>query len=578
MLSRLSAKTSQCPAKCPVSDFLDVQPRSVSVTFHLFLRLRTYLTMTDNDVEPLSLDQQEELSDEDYYDLDERILSIVQQCNKHEIRPARLAAELGISLEDACAELCGLLAAVGSGATFHFDNDQVMVFIFPSDFQRKARRYKRRQTMKECIRRSLVVLVKVIKVVTAFGLVLSLLIVSIAAMVGLIAAIIAMSRSGHGGGHHRAELVRRLQSMFYTMRQLLWCYAMFGGNFAGQDPFLQELAYDLALVTSVCCGNPGSLFLWMRASQLHNRRRRQRGWAPFNRNAAPSDMEGVALVQRGTWGRDEDESPSGSEQGDTYRGLLSVSVEFLFGPTPFVPGPSESEKWKLRGAVIVQRSSENTGNGVSLEELSPYVDSPPPSLDNQVGVVSEGLAIVSHFNGRPIAEDLAQPDARKARFVFPELLAESSTVIKYDELPDPDDGSWEYLFYSGDASAMWTRTSGRSSELPSSLQEKRYVLTKLEKNQFQQCVILGVLNFIGVFWLRQSLKPGGVLDVTSEAVRYAAAFLQRGLMPVLHFYSILFFILPIGRFILIVMLNIIREKRNRRRADFAHALKTLQHS
>jgi len=476
---------------------------------------------TDESVTPLSLDQQQQEEEEDYGDLDERILQIVQHCPKHEIRPARLAAELGISVEDASAELCGLLKAVGEGSSFWFDENQVMVFTFPPDFLKRARRFRRRQTFQEGMYRFLVLLVKFIKIFTAFGLILSLLIVSIAAMVGLIAAIIAMSRSGHGGGNHRAELVRRLRSMFYTMRQLLWCYAMFGGNFTNQDPFLQEIAYDLALFSSLCCGNPASLFFWMRAGRLTQRRRRRRGWALNRNSSTSSDMEGVALVQRETWGRDEDEPAGrGSEQEEAYRGLLSVSVEFLFGPTPFVPGPTESEKWKLRGAVIVQHSSENTGSGISLEEMSPYVDSPPKSLDQHTSIVSEGLLIVSHFNGRPVAtptDAVAEPTSpSKARFVFPELLAESSAVIKYEEPPDPDDGSWEYLCYSGDAAAQSSRTSGKMSELPSSLQEQRYLLTKLEKKQFQQCVILGILNFIGVIWLRQSLEPGGVLDISYQ--------------------------------------------------------------
>lgn len=532
---------------------------------------------------PLSIDpteqqqQQQHEEEEEDFDLDERILSIVKACPNQVIRPSKLSATLGISIDDASAELCGLLKAVGKGSSFTFDDEKVMVFQFPPDFERKARRFRRRQTMQQAVRRILLFSVKCIKIVTAFGLILSLLIVSVAAMVGLVAAIIAMSRSGHGGaGHHRAELVRRLHSMFYTMRQLLWCYAMFGGNFGNQDPFLQEIAYDLALFSSMCCGNPGSLFFWMRATQL-SRRRRRRGWASLDRNNT-DNMEGVALVQRETWGRNEDEPPAGTDQEEAYRGLLSVSVEFLFGPSPFSPGPTESEKWKLRGAVIVERSSESAGKGVSLDELSPYIDSPPAALSHEIDIVSEGLTIVSHFNGRPVSpsDDLAEPiSASKARFVFPELLSESSTVIKYEEAPDPDDGSWEYLCYAGDAAFVSVRTaSGRISELPSSLQEQRYVLTKLEKKQFQQCVILGILNFVGVKWLRQSLEPGGVLDISSMAGSYVAAFLQRGLMPVLYFYSILFFVLPFGRLLLIVVLNFIRERRSRRRADFAHALKT----
>ena len=517
----------------------------------------------------VSLEQEQGDMDNSFYDLDERILSIVSKCPAHEIRPAKLA-ELGISLEDACAELCGLLSAVGEGSSFRFDGD-VMVFTFPPDFEKRARRFRRRQTFYECLDRFLLILVKFIKILTAFGLILSLFIVSVAAMIGLVAAIIAMSRGGYHG-EHRAQLMRRLHSMFYTMRQLLWCYAMFGDSFQGQDPFLQEIAHDLALMSSLCCGNPGSLLFWMRASQLHSRRRR--GWASMNRNHS-SNFEGVALVQRGTWGRDEDNIPTNRNEEESYRGLLSVTVEFLFGHSPFVPGPTDPEKWKLRGAIIVQLSSRETVNGVSLQELSPFVDSPPASLQCESQIVAQGLAIVAHFNGRPLSKDSMEPDS-KARFVFPELMAESSSVVRYEEEPDPDDGSWEYLLYSGDISFAPTRTSGRSYSLPSSLQERRYLLTMLEKRQFQQCIIFGVLNFIGVIWLRQSLQPGAVLDVSSIAGGVLSLFLLRGLMPLLLFYSILFFVLPLTRLLLIVMLNAVRERRNRRRADFAYALKTTQ--
>ena len=77
--------------------------------------------------------------------LDDRVIQIVKSSktrdgSQFEIRPGRLAAELGMSVEDACAELCGLLAAVGggnNGARFEFETIQgqtVMVFYFPLDF------------------------------------------------------------------------------------------------------------------------------------------------------------------------------------------------------------------------------------------------------------------------------------------------------------------------------------------------------------------------------------------------------------------------------------------------------------
>ena len=201
-------------------------------------------------------------------------------------------------------------------------------------------------------------------------------------------------------------------------------------------------------------------------------------------------------------------------------------------------------------------------------------------MQDETAIVSEGLAIVSHFNGKPADSTDVSQEPSKARFIFPELLAESASVNKYEEPADSDDGSWEYLCYSGnDAQLSSLPSSGRTTcsssymePLPSSLQESGYVLTRLEKKQFQQSVVLGILNFIGVYWLQQSLGPDGVLDLQTMAGTYAAAFLQKGLVPLLCFYSILFFILPLARLVLILGLNSIRQRRNRRRADFAYAL------
>ena len=64
--------------------------------------------------------------------LDERILSVVRRAKKEadgsglrRITPAHLSSELGLSVEDATRELCGLLAAVGSGAGFVFERPQL---------------------------------------------------------------------------------------------------------------------------------------------------------------------------------------------------------------------------------------------------------------------------------------------------------------------------------------------------------------------------------------------------------------------------------------------------------------------
>ena len=62
--------------------------------------------------------------------LDERILAVIRRTRKDDengnrtLRPATLASELGLSIEEATRELCALLSAIGGGeegASFKFE-------------------------------------------------------------------------------------------------------------------------------------------------------------------------------------------------------------------------------------------------------------------------------------------------------------------------------------------------------------------------------------------------------------------------------------------------------------------------
>ena len=73
---------------------------------------------------------------------------------------------------------------------------------------------------------------KAIKILTACGLILSLFILTVAAMIGIVAAIVAMSTNNQGGNsggsaHQRNALMRQLRSLFYTMREVCWLYALY---------------------------------------------------------------------------------------------------------------------------------------------------------------------------------------------------------------------------------------------------------------------------------------------------------------------------------------------------------------
>ena len=502
------------------------------------------------------------------------VLSIVKSSPNYTIRAAKVSQELGLSINDASAELCGLLQVV-PGSTFSFeviDGVQTMVFTFPSNFEQRALQHQTQDDLwQTCIEIAKAVS-KVLKIITAFGLILSTVIVSIAGMVGLVAALVAMSRGG-GGGDSRASrhhVSRQLHNLFYTIRQLVWCYAMFGSSDNNeQDPFFRETAYDSWLMMSLCCGNPSSLWFWMRAGHLRRRRRRiARGWGrristntTFFDDTA-SDLEGVSLIRRsgGTWGEADQVLPAAASSlsSEEHRGLLSVAVEFLFGPTKS-PGPLEEDKWRLRGAVIVEKNGP-----MALSELSPYVDRPPASLEDTAQVASQGLLLVAHFNGVP-----SKKSKDRRLFEFPELLAETHVNVRYDGgEPVDEDGQWEGLFYVKDDTAS-TSTTTTITGLPKYLHEERHIFTKLSSKQFFHCLLVAVLNFLGVVWFAQSLQPGNILEQFLNPT--VTRFLTWSLIPVLVFYSKLFFAIPTVRLLFVLVRNKLSQTRNLRRKQLVAA-------
>ena len=507
----------------------------------------------END-EGQSLTVETDAETEDLSQLDEDILRIIESVPDKTVRPGRIAGELGISVEDASAELSALLAAVGGGidgASFRFERigeATTMVFSFPDDFRKRALRRRRNEDFKELLSKFGVVLVKVLKIVTAFGLIVSLLIVSIAAVLGIIAAMVALSR---GGDHRQNTLLNhQLRSLIYSIRQLLWFYAVFGPeNEDTGDPFLKEIAYDLWLFFSLCCGNPVGIFLWMRPRRFQGRR--SRGWSTLW-DRTNSGIAGVTL--RNSDGA-EIEHSTGS-----HRGFLSVAVEYLFGPTPFSPRPSDTEKWLLRANAIMSLS-QGPSAGVSLKEISPYVDKPPTSLADTAAIVEQGMLVVAHFHGIPCDGQDAKESITEQSFVFPELMAESSHITSrgFHWTEEEDDLSWQALFYLKANTQLCS-----TSTIPKYLKESRFKLTRLSGTQLGQCLLLGTLNLIGVLWFQQSVATGGVLQVAPGT--FIGRFLLRMLLPLLKFYALLFFALPLGRLGLVAVFNTQRNSRNRRRA------------
>ena len=192
--------------------------------------------------------------------------------------------------------------------------------------------------------------------------------------------------------------------------------------------------------------------------------------------------------------------------------------------------------------------------------------------------------MVSHFNGVQAAGKSGESEseantgiasnAGQARFVFPELVAEASngltTSCSFDTCGDAVH-SWEDMLYSKDsleAGSQRLDSQRRSGECPKQLHERRHALTKLQPKQFGQCCLLGALNFIGIYWLRQSIGGGGLLEISNRGLHTTAD----SVLAVLYFYAKLFFVLPLGRLGIVVAFNFFINKRNKRRASLAKAL------
>jgi len=577
--------------------------------------------------------------------LDLRILNIVRNAKKDDltghrtIRPALLASELGLSVEEATRELCGLLSAVGGGedgASFIFERVEMppreddgsvgvagaainatattMVFTFPSDFDKRAQRYRRRSDLRQRLHSLTSALVKAIKIVTAFGLIISLAVLIIAGICMLAVAVIALARGGQGGGAHRSRpMMSRLRNLFLQLRQILFLYAICGSAVDGnRDPFMREVAGDVAFMLSIFCGNPLHPFFWFRAGGMRRRWtrvRHSRGWGG-NTTWNDDNGNGVAMVRRGTWGEEQRannqqrSSPLSSFQNSSsdeeQRGLLSIAVEFLFGPNNSDPTPvgnsnlpsSELEKWKFRASVIMTLSSTSQGKGVSLRELLPYADNPPASAADP-SAIRETLGIVSYFNGKPVdvgSETSGdQFSGMDARFCFPEIVAEMDcqklVTLGSSEFAPPmsfnnDRANLASILYK-EEEYNFGSSANASNEIPEYLYERPFFLTELSRQQFGQCVLLGLLNFVGVIWVHSAMMPGGLLEIPVAATARTrsgsgpliifASLLVLKLLNILRFYAGLFFMLPLCRLAIVMIRNYGVEKRNKRRSNFVRA-------
>jgi len=515
--------------------------------------------------------------------LGDKIIEAVRKSPNLTIRPARLSTLLGISVDEAATELCGLLAAVGgeNGATFTFEKISsctdrktppvTMVFTFPNDFEKRARSYRRRQEFREDVLGSLVVFYRYLKLIVAFGLIISLLVIIVTVLIFLITVTVAMLTQQRGQNRNEVSMMyRRIQSLMLSLRELLWFYAIFGNMFdTGQpnsigNPFLVEMASTVSVFISLCCGNPFHPSFWLRSALISRRQRvLQRRWGT-RYQSPPQDHSYTVVLSSG-----QQETKEEDESSSPFPGLLSIAVEFLFG-SPFLPEPSEQDRWRIRALLIASRS-----NGIiSIQELLPYVDYPPRSLEEEGTSVSSSVSIIAHFNGVP---QTLNGNQTEAMFCFPELVSEAECGLPSPNksvLDETEDSSWKSLFckVNSNCSSLPLRTRG--DYIPEFLRERKYTLTKLQPNHFFICIFLGIMNYLGIQWLSYIISTNNIPELSNSFVR-----LGLGLgVAFLRFYSKLFLFLPTCRLLVILVLNERIERRNNSRRNIANDLSNAKDS
>lgn len=161
---------------------------------------------------------------------------------------------------------------------------------------------------------------------------------------------------------------------------------------------------------------------------------------------------------------------------------------------------------------------------------------------------------------------MSRTELHHARFVFPELVAESRSLTRFERTRQVDDGSWGFFWYEPERRGVSHTTT---HEIPKFLREDRYRFTNLQPMQLLHCFSLGLLNAAGVYWLGQSLGRGGILEGIVPKVK---SILHNGILPVLQFYAALFFIVPAGRLLLLLWWNRGRQGRNALRSSLVEAL------
>ena len=417
------------------------------------------------------------------------------------ITTKQCAVFLSIDECDAERELCGL--AGRCGGTFTLDSSNMATFSFPPNFERTSLSAYEKAKRLEYIQNGVFWFVGLLRFLFSLFLLLSLAMLSIAAVVAMFVS--ARSRS------HNNNLVRQLRSNLHSVNNLSFLYILLGGN----NPFMNSISS-----ASLCCSatlNPTLLLNPWFLMRTMSMRRRRRVWAlpTFDAMSVTTATTATTTTTTTTTSTAADNLPSK---------ILAVVDNFLFGPPLSATQPTREQRVLLRIAVIQRHNGRLHPN-----KLSKWTD-------DGSGSATECLRLCYFFKGSPADDDSGE-------FTFPGIIdvghnssGESETKPQFSFFfADDEDGNYSPL-----------ETGQRDY-----LHEYPHVLTSLSRSEFLWCVALGVGNFIGVHLLATS--PYTIISLPA-------------VVSILQVYSWAFFCLPILRAGILALLNLRRMHRNASRS------------
>jgi hypothetical protein len=164
----------------------------------------------------------------------------------------------------------------------------------------------------------------------------------------------------------------------------------------------------------------------------------------------------------------------------------------------------EKKRWELVGKAI----QKNKGV-VTAEQLAPYLDAAGYEDESFV------LPALTRFEGTP------------------EVNSVTGSII--------------YRFPNMETTARRGSFSSRRSESDALAQEERWAFSLADSGQKVQATLLGVANLVGVVILSNMINDPNIMYRTRDYIALAGAL--KGLLPWLQAYGVMFFVVPVLRFL-----------------------------